>query len=453
LRRKRFQVTDRMEKKVWEVQIDGAMLTTRFWPRKNLPARTSEREMDSPEAAKKEMDRLCREREDQDYVLIQSEDTTPKAAKAGAQMARLEEAIYAAPESVEPYMVYGDWLSEQNDPLGRLVAVQIKRVEKPREKALIDEEILLLREHASTWLAELDGEEGFDSSWKWGFLDEARFGRLDSPCSMEPLAALDALFRLPTSRFLRGLVLGDFGSEEEFDYAPESDYSEIIRGLADLTLPPTLKRFGIEPKLVRPAAAFIGSLEPLYPRMRKLESLWLKGTEIELGDVDLPELRILELSSRYPSTEPIAKKGKWKKLETLKLDYFSSVANTADLSAILDGETAPSLKRLTLSNLREGEGVLKPIAQSPIVKKGGLALLDLTGSDISEMGSQWLVDNAKMLANVQRLDLSDVDIPVSTVNELRKSFGKRIKCADGYAGDRPRRAEVDDDELYDEIEE
>lgn len=452
MRRKRYQVVDRMEKKVWEVQVDGATLTTRFWPRKNLPARTSEREMESPEGAKKEMDRLCREREDQDYVLIQSEDTTPKAAKASAAMARLEEAIVAAPDSVEPYMVYGDWLSEQDDPLGRLIAVQIKRVEKPRDKALIDEEVLLLREHADVWLAELDGEEGFDASWRWGFLDEARFGLADSPCSMDPLAALDALFRLPTSRFLRGLVLGDFGAEEDFDYAPESDYSEILRAIGDLNIPPTLRRFGVEPKLVRLGSAYVGSLEPIYSRMPNLESLWVKGSEIELGALDLPELHTLEITSRYPVTTPLAR-GKWPKLETLKVDYCASAANTADLGALLAADTTPALKHVALKNLRQADDVLKVVAGSTIVKKGQVTLLDLSGSDVSEMGSQWLVDNAKSLANVQRIDLSDVDIPVSTVNDLRKVFGKRLKCDDGYAGDRPRRPEPDDDETYDEIEE
>src|SRR5262249_29664703 len=147
---------------------------------------------------------------------------------------RLEEAIRALPESIEPYMVYGDWLSEQGDPLGELVAIQIKRVDRPRDQQLKNEEVTLIRRHSRDWYGELNGEEGFSASWRWGFFDTVQFGN-KAVCSMDPVQALSALFRLPTACFLRGLELGDFGElEEENDddgftaWGRESSYGEIL---------------------------------------------------------------------------------------------------------------------------------------------------------------------------------------------------------------------------------
>src|SRR5262245_31158206 len=74
-------------------------------------------------------------------------------------------AIHAAPRDDAPRLVYGDWLLEQGDPRGELIALQYKRRSGSLDKAAMDRETELIEEHGAMWLGELAGVargRGFD---------------------------------------------------------------------------------------------------------------------------------------------------------------------------------------------------------------------------------------------------------------------------------------------------
>jgi len=48
----------------------------------------------------------------------------------------LEARIHANPDDRDDYLVYGDWLSEQGDPRGELITVQVKLEDAPDDAAL-----------------------------------------------------------------------------------------------------------------------------------------------------------------------------------------------------------------------------------------------------------------------------------------------------------------------------
>src|SRR5947208_5067895 len=126
MRRRKYQITDRLEKKLWEVEQKGALLITRLQARRNTPMREGTRDLETEERAKKEFDRLCAERDSQGWNLLESFDDSKGNRKNDAEGARLLEAIVKAPDVIDSYAVYGDWLTERDDPLGEMIATGLQ---------------------------------------------------------------------------------------------------------------------------------------------------------------------------------------------------------------------------------------------------------------------------------------------------------------------------------------
>ena len=81
-------------------------------------------------------------------------------------------AVYADPSANGPREVYGDWLQQQGDPRGELIAIQMARVKNPDarftglEKALLDE-------HRERWRGPLP-TTATDLGFRCGFVEAAR---------------------------------------------------------------------------------------------------------------------------------------------------------------------------------------------------------------------------------------------------------------------------------------
>lgn len=77
-----------------------------------------------------------------------------KAAKK-TETALLAE-IYAAPEDDAPRAVYADWLSEQNDPRGEFILLQLANARGGASEVAQKRERALLKKHGKAWLGQLD---------------------------------------------------------------------------------------------------------------------------------------------------------------------------------------------------------------------------------------------------------------------------------------------------------
>ncbi len=76
---------------------------------------------------------------------------------------RLREAVWADPEPDAPRMVYADYLLEQGDPLGELIALQLARARTGA--AVSARELEVVREHGSRVLQPLEAELQMRDHW------------------------------------------------------------------------------------------------------------------------------------------------------------------------------------------------------------------------------------------------------------------------------------------------
>src|SRR3954471_11038649 len=82
-----------------------------------------------------------------------------KAAPPASLRESLEQALVENPDDLASHMAYADYLTEQGDPRGELIRVQLALEEGSRPKAERDrlkkQEGALLRANAEAWLGDL----------------------------------------------------------------------------------------------------------------------------------------------------------------------------------------------------------------------------------------------------------------------------------------------------------
>jgi uncharacterized protein (TIGR02996 family) len=449
MRKRKYEISDRLEKKTWEIEQQGSSVITKFSARKGTPPRVVKADLDSEDEATQRFDKLVAEREEQGYGLVDSEDDGGRSPALDAEAAGFEAAIAAAPDVADAYLVYGDWLETHGDPLGELVAVQAALTGKPRDGALLAKQRELLDRHAATWLGSLAGEDGFDAEWRWGFLESVELG-VDEPCALDPVDALRALFRLPPARFLRELTLGDFGEEG----SSELDLGDVVKALAKSPPPTTLRRLVIEPTRMRLAGIELGDVSAMLGRLRQLEDLSLKAAVVTLGKIDLPELVRFKLMTR--ATKALVRSiatARWPKLTQLLLGFGKTAggATPADLTPILDGAGTPLLTDLALRGLPFADEVVLMLRSAKILPR--LRSLDLSKGRLSRAGAETLVEMAKALSKLEDLDLSGNVLPRTVVAGLTAKFGDRVTVDEGIDENANDDDDDDDEDRYDEITE
>src|SRR5262245_59713694 len=164
-----FLFSDEWSHKFWNIELKGATFTVTFG-RVGAAGTTQTKSFPDEAKARKEHDKLVAEKFKKGYV-----ETTAGAGKRAAPVpASLRESLEAAvaeePDELANHMAYADYLSEQGDPLGDFVRVQLAledEAKKPAERnKLRQQEKALLTKHGKTWLGELatyrDYEETID---------------------------------------------------------------------------------------------------------------------------------------------------------------------------------------------------------------------------------------------------------------------------------------------------
>ena len=163
-----------LDGKFWEVSLDGSVVTTCSGTKQRRGVETPREHVDA-RAARRDYDALIETRTNAGYRLVVE---TITAGETGARNAALEAAIAAAPDEIEPYLVYADWLQSRGDPRGELITLQhAMRAAGNTEgfaKFRVHEEVLRER-HAIEWLGERVVAAGARARFVWamGFVDSA----------------------------------------------------------------------------------------------------------------------------------------------------------------------------------------------------------------------------------------------------------------------------------------
>lgn len=298
------------------------------------------------------------------------------SAQVGQRTA-FEAAIDAAPDEANGYAVLGDWLSQQGEPNGELIALQqlseLDRRQRERVKAL-------LYEPSIRCLA------GPLAQWRWGFVHTATLVRPTGPGASERID-LARLLAHPSLRFLRALTLGQ---EPLFDALDELA-TAAPRVLASLTL--------YSPRVLE--------LSRVPSTLPSLTQLHLSVPEIAGALAVMPRLDSMTLS--FVSWNETTARGLFELNEQRLVTIKLVVAGTLEVEPLEAVLALPRLEHLTLEASDMGVDAIEAIAQSSAVNR--LVTLDLSRSGLSERGAKRLLQVTRQLPRLSSLVLGDAADP------------------------------------------
>jgi len=412
----RYELKDGSSNKFWDITLSGESFTTR-WGRIGTDGQEKTWSFDDAATARKEYDKLVREKVKKGYQLVGEGEEG-----ASASAPELEAAILQDPDSVEAYLVYGDWLQRQGDPRGRLIALQHAAMEARGEEAeqLQEEVSAFIEEHQDALLGSLveamDAaglEDDLQVEWRLGFIRSARVGRKDSYSERDIAALVKELLAHPSARFIQELTIGMVS----FDGI--NAYEGVLAGLTEVLTrlggSKTLRRLFIGdfeyPGDKEISASHLADVSPLYTLLPNLRALRLRGACAELGDIDLPELRefTLETGGLPRAAVESITTAKWPKLERLEVwfggDHPGQERRVEELQPILEGRGLPNLKALGLCNAEFTDALCRVLPGAKVLPR--LERLDLSRGTLSDEGARLLAENAAAFAHLQHLDVTE----------------------------------------------
>jgi uncharacterized protein (TIGR02996 family) len=334
-------------------------------------------------------------------------------------------AVIEHPDDDARRLVYADWLQQQGDPQGELIAVQIQlahatateRAElETRAKALLDA-------HSGEWTAQL-GEGVRDVTFRRGLpyaavvpvrsatldlLDRAPirdlgFAMVDdgAPSPAERLAIARALAADPRLQRVELLATGVHWGEAAFAALLASPYLGNLRGL----------------HVADPDCQVYAGEVLCSAHLPRLELLALCGDwHCDFGDAgiarlaraDLPALRdlaLLNLSCGEQAARALASSQTLTRLSGLDFGYGSNNPNligAAGAAAIASSENFTHLRRLILDFNGIGDAGVAALASSP--RLGAMRYLSLKSASITDVGLRAFAEGAAM-PNVELLELT-----------------------------------------------
>ncbi len=412
----RYEFKEGSSSKFWEITLSGNTFTTR-WGRIGTDGQEKTQTFGTPAEAQKEHDKLVREKEKKGYVIEGKGDDDEGGEDDGAEAAsnpELEAAILKDPDNVDAYLVYADWLQSQGDPRGELIALQHAASQASGAEAteLKKKANALIKKHQSLLYGELVDavkEEELKAEWHLGFIRSARVGQKDYDSERDIGELTQELLALPSARFIRGLTIG----MASFD--GENEYGDVISAIAKAGGSKTLQDLFIGdfeyPDDTEISWTHLTDVSPALKVLPNLRTLRLRGGDLALGDIDLPELRefTVETGGLFLNAIKSIASAKWPKLEKLEIwfgsDNYGAEGGVEDIQPILDGQGLPNLKHLGLRNSEFTDALAQALPSAVVLPR--LEKLDISMGTLSNEGAKALADNAAAFAHLKQLDVSE----------------------------------------------
>ncbi|MFP2906114.1 WGR domain-containing protein [Pyxidicoccus sp. 3LFB2] len=418
----RYEFKEGSSSKFWQITLSDNTFTTR-WGRIGTDGQEKTQTFDSAAAAQKEYDKLVREKEKKGYELVGEGDDGEGGGDddeggESASNPELEAAIIANPDNADAYLVYGDWLQRQGDPRGELIALQHAAMQASGEEAtkLKKQVSALLKKRKGALLGDLadaTAEEELKVEWHLGFIRTARVGQKDYDSDRDIGELVKELLAHPSAKFLQGLTIGMAHFDDENDY--EGTITSLTEALTEMGGSKTLQSLFIGdfefPDDTEISWSHLHDVSALYKLLPNLRSLHLRGHSLELGTVDLPELRefTIETGGLPLSAVKSIAAAKWPKLEKLEVwfgaDNYGAEGGVEDIQPILDAKGLPKLKSLGLCNSEFTDELCKVLPQSKVLPQ--LERLDLSKGTMSDASARIFSENAAAFAHLKHLDLTE----------------------------------------------
>jgi uncharacterized protein (TIGR02996 family) len=308
----------------------------------------------------------------------------------------LEAAIDDDPDDKVAFSVYGDWLQRRGELRGELIALSLaaeaQRAANPGKKPPAQTALgKLLVKHAAALLGPLARlvRDPADPTappfiWRHGFI-----ARAELTAAPERAAAptVGELLRHPSGRFLRELIVRSDAEGRELvqllEAAPRSLRELELRCLVDLV-----------------------DLDVLWGPLARLHRLDLTGRRVELGELELPDLRRLRLAAAQLSGTAVAAvaRAPLPRLERLELRFGGSGADLAvfdDLRPLLRRTDLPALTHLKLRRAPFAGSIVRELALAPLARQ--LVVLDLSHGSLNPADIEVLVRHKHYFAQLREL--------------------------------------------------
>jgi uncharacterized protein (TIGR02996 family) len=389
-----------------------------------------------------------------------------------ALRAALESALAANPDDLAAHMAYADLLSEEGDPRGEFIRVQLAReaAEARGEdvSALVADERRLLALHEAAWLRTLHplrltdfGTMTFEATFRRGWVDS-----LDLYYLQPPLAA--ALARAPEARLLSRLRILDLEADVPAEELPPWDFEMLREGAEDEPSNPALAPLAGSASLANVRSLIIGGedlpdnpdeLDDQDPRflsrvsgvgvveivrgMPRLEELRLLTMGVDTRRLfclgSLGNLRVLQAyNCGHCPLRLLADNATFRGLTHLLLQprrlYPDEQAHLrlGDVRPLLRSHNLPSLTHLSLRMSDIGDAGVEEIIASGILKR--LNVLDLRYGKVTNHGAYRLAScpDARQLV---RLVLSNNDLGPAGVLALQQAGVRAVTEEQGEGTD------------------
>src|SRR5262245_58690943 len=216
-----FKFSDDKSYKFWNIELEGDSFTVRYG-RIGTKGQAQTKQFASEAEARKAHDKLVAEKLGKGYG-----ETTP--TKPTTTENALERALVEDPDDLATHSAYADWLSQQGDPRGEFIQVQLLLEDPARpaaeRKELEKREKQLLKENARQWLGGLADfllgsaeEKAFRPEFQFarGWLEFIRIPSLNVACAR-------ALAKAAETRLLRRLFIEGIAYEEPGEYQSGGD--------------------------------------------------------------------------------------------------------------------------------------------------------------------------------------------------------------------------------------
>lgn len=275
----------------------------------------------------------------------------------------LEAAIERDPDDLEAFAVYGDYLAEQGDPRGELIATQLAA---ERDPALEREALRVFAKHRDYLLGPLGSMIAANAfTWRAGFIRSAKIspdrllieGGARVATSLAEVVA--ALLAHPSGRFLAELEIR--AQDRDVYNRNLGSQREVVSVLANAR-PRVLRRLQLGDTSY--GIAVWGSIGYALPALAGLHTLRVEG-DFHLGPTSAPTLRELVLSPT-PFRSKLAyqlAEAPWPALASLTLDMTSS---PIDLARLLERANMPSLRHLGVPGYRRVNRFLEALERLPL---------------------------------------------------------------------------------------
>jgi len=329
----------------------------------------------------------------------------------------LERAILDDVLDPDAWLVYGDWLQSAGDPRGELVAVQARLARDPGNASLMEAQRAFFRRHARTLLEGLEpyltNQPMMRFSWEFGFLWTASV----TTAGHAAAAVADGLRVLldhPSARFLHALTIA---SPSDGNWTPivaaidQRDPPLAIRllYLGDALSTEAVDRYAglADPVDVRPSTMPFGSLSGVWRSAPRLRTVVLRGGTMNLGDLDLPDLRelVIETACLDPANIRSVLQTRRTELEDLELWFGGPRCSctATDVEALLETANLPALRRLAIKNCAFVDVVCTRVGAGRLTRQ--LRALDLSLGTLTRAGMEALVASRAALAHLHQLDV------------------------------------------------